>query len=82
MKFNPVHITTSVVDLKKLNNQLFKPLKAGSLGFITILMIIILINLLSFIIGPDVKFRMDTIDFLLAGVGFVLKMMGSLFKSL
>jgi len=58
-----------------------KPLKAGLLGFITILTIIFLFNLISFITGTKEKIGVDSVDFLLAGTGFVLQMTGTLVKS-
>ncbi|HEY4754814.1 MAG TPA: hypothetical protein VIH28_02045 [Ignavibacteriaceae bacterium] len=81
IKSSSVHITTAVPGCEKLNNHLFKPLKAGFLAFTTILLIIFLFNLLSFVIGSNEKFGMDSLDFLLAGIGFVLQMTGSLLKS-
>lgn len=78
---SPVQITTSIPEIKKLNEHLIKPLKAGFLGFATILMIIFFINLLSYIIGTNEKFGMDVLDLLLAGVGFFLQLTGTLLKS-
>ena len=81
IKSNPVHNSISIHDYKKLNNHLVKPLKSGFLGFTTILMIIIILNLLSVIIGSNEKFGIDFLDFQLAGVGFVLQMTGTSLKS-
>jgi hypothetical protein len=81
IKSNPVYNSTIIPDYKKLNNHLVKPLKSGFLGFTTILMIIIILNLLSFVIGSNEKFRIDFLDFQLAGVGFVLQMTGTSLKS-
>jgi len=81
IKSNPVHNSISIHDYKKLNNHLVKPLKSGFLGFTTILMIIIIINLLSFVIGSNEKFGIDFLDFQLAGVGFLLQMTGTSLKS-
>lgn len=78
---SPIHITTSIPDSRKLNDHLIKPLKAGILGFTKILMIILLFNLLSFVIGSNGKFGIDFLDFLLAGTGFVLQMTGTLLKN-
>ena len=77
---NPVQIATSIPEHRKLNDYFIKPLKAGFLGFTTILMIIFFINLLSFVVGSNEKFGLDIMDLLLAGVGFVLQMLSSLFK--
>ena len=76
-----IQITTSIPEIRKINEHLFKPLKAGFLGFITILMIIFFINLLSYVIGTNEKFGMDVLDLLLAGVGFFLQLTGTLLKS-
>jgi hypothetical protein len=81
VKSNPVHNSISIHDYKKLNNHLVKPLKSGFLGFTTVLMIIIIINVLSFVIGSNEKFGIDFLDFQLAGVGFVLQMTGTSLKS-
>ena len=81
IKSNPVHNSISIHDYKKLNNHLVKPLKSGFLGFTTVLMIIIIINVLSFVIGSNEKFGIDFLDFQLAGVGFVLQMTGTSLKS-
>lgn len=81
IKSNPVYNSTIIPDYKKLNNHLVKPLKSGFLGFAAILMIIIILNLLSFVIGSNEKFGIDFLDFQLAGVGFVLQMTGTSLKS-
>jgi len=81
IKSSPVHNSISIHDYKKLNNHLVKPLKSGFLGFTTVLMIIIIINVLSFVIGSNEKFGIDFLDFQLAGVGFVLQMTGTSLKS-
>lgn len=81
IKSNPVYNSTIIPDYKKLNNHLVKPLKSGFLGFTTILMIIIILNLLSFVIGSNEQFRIDFLDFQLAGVGFLLQMTGTSLKS-
>ena len=78
---NRVQVTTSVSDYRKLNSHLIQSLKAGFVGFATIMMIIFFINLLSFVIGTNEKFGLDFIDLLLAGVGFILQMTGTLLKS-
>ena len=77
----PVSITTSVSGFKKLNDLFVKPLKAGFLGFAIILLIIFLINLLSYITGSNEKFGMDFSDLLLAGLGFLLQMTGAILKN-
>ncbi len=77
----PVQITSTVPAYKKINNYLVKPIKAGFLGFASILMIIFFINLLSYVLGSTEKFGMDYLDLLLAGVGFFLQMTGALLKS-
>jgi len=76
----PIYITNSIQGFRKPNNQIAKPLKAGFLGFIAILLILFFLNLISFITGTNEKFGMDSLDFLLAGTGFVLKMTGTLVK--
>ena len=81
MKFNQLHFTTSVPFRRKLNNHLIRPFKSGFLAFITISMIIFLFNLLYFVIGSTEKFGMDYLDFIIAGIGFVLQMTYSLLKS-
>ena len=78
---NPTQISTSILSSRKLANHLIKPLKAGFLGFATILMILFFINLFSYVIGTNEKFGMDLIDLLLAGVGFFLQLTGTLLKS-
>jgi hypothetical protein len=57
------YFANSIQGFRKLSNPIVKPLKAGFLGFITILMIIIVINLLSFVIGSNEKFRIDSLIF-------------------
>ena len=81
IKSSPVHILTSVLCRRKLNNHLIKPFKSGFLAFTTILMIIFLFNLLYFVKGSNEKFGMDSLDFLIAGIGFVLQMTYSVLKS-
>lgn len=81
IKFNRVFNSTSIPDFKKLNDHLVKPFKSGFLGFTAILMIIIILNLLSFVIGSNDKFGIDFLDFQLAGVGFVLQMTLTIVKS-
>ena len=78
---NPAQVSTTIVGSRKLTNHLIKPLKAGFLGFATILMIIFFINLISFVIGTNQKFGMDLLDLLLAGLGFVLQMTSTVLKS-
>ena len=78
---NSVQITTSIPNFSKLNSILIKPLKAGFLGFATIMMLLFFINLLSFVVGSSEKFGLDLIDLLLAGVGFALQTAGTLLKS-
>ena len=78
---NPTQISTSILGSSKLTNHLIKPLKAGFLGFATILMILFFINLFSYVIGTNEKFGMDVLDLLLAGVGFFLQLTGTLLKS-
>ena len=81
IKSSRVHILTSVLCRRKLNNHLIKPLKAGFGGFTTILMIIFFLNVVTVVIGANKKFGMDSLDFLIAGIGFVLQMTYSLLKS-
>ena len=78
---NTVQITNSVSGYRKLNSHLLKPLKAGFLGFATILMILFFINLLSYVAGSAEKFGMDYLDLLLASVGFALQTTGTFLKS-
>lgn len=78
---NSVQIATSIPNFSKLNTILIKPLKAGFLGFATIMMLLFFINLLSFVVGSNEKFGLDIIDLLLAGVGFVLQTTGTMLKS-
>lgn len=80
-QYNPTPITTSVPRFIRLNTYLIRPLKAGFVGFATILMILFFINLLSYAAGSAEKFGMDYLDLLLAGVGFVLQTTGTLLKS-
>lgn len=77
----PVQITTPITNTKKLNDYIMKPLKAGFLGFATILMILFFLNLLSYVIGMNERFGMDVMDMMLAGVGFFLQLTGTLLKS-
>ena len=65
-----IQITASIPEIRKINEHLFKPLKAG-----------FFINLLSYVIGTNEKFGMDVLDLLLAGVGFFLQLTGTLLKS-
>jgi len=76
----PVPMTTSLHNNAKINDYLLKPLKAGTIGFVTILMLLFFVNLLSVVIGINEKFGMDFLDMLLAGVGFLLQMSGTLLK--
>lgn len=78
---NPVQVSTSILGSRKLTNHLIKPLKAGFLGFATIMMIIFFINIFSYVIGSNEKFGLDILDLLLAGVGFFLQLTGTLLKS-
>lgn len=66
---------------QKVKEYLVKPFKAGILGFTTILIVLFFINLLSFIFGSAEHFRMDLVDMLLGGVGFLLQLSGALLKS-
>jgi hypothetical protein len=54
---------------------------AGFWGFFAILMMIFLIHLFPFVTGAGESFALDMIDFLVAGIGFVLQMTISLFKN-
>ncbi len=81
IKLSRIYITNSIQVFRKSNNQIVKPLKAGFSGFIAILIVLFLINLISFISGTTEKFAMDSLDFLLAGTGFVLQMTGTVVKS-
>lgn len=76
-----VQISASIPEIRKINERLLRPLKAGFLGFTTILMIIFFINLFSYILGTTEKFGMDVLDLLLAAVGFLLQSTGALIKS-
>ena len=78
---NPAQVSTSILGSRKLTNYLIQPLKAGFLGFSTVLLVIFFINLLSFVIGTNEKFGLDVLDLLLAGVGFFLQMTGTLLRS-
>ena len=78
---NPIQITTSIPKFAKVNMYILKPLKAGFIGFATILMILFFINLFSYISGSAEKFGMDHLDLLLAGAGFLLQTAGTLLKS-
>ncbi len=66
---------------QKVKEYLVKPIKAGFLGFATILMVLFFINLLSFIFGTVEHFGMDLLDMMLAAVGFILQLSGTLLKS-
>jgi hypothetical protein len=77
----PISIPGSITNYKKLSDHLFKPLKAGLVGFVTILILILLVNLVSYIIGINEKMGMDILDLLLAGLGFILQTAGALLKS-
>lgn len=66
---------------KKLKDYFIKPLKAGFYGFITILLVLFIINLFSFLFGSTEHFGMDILDILLASVGFILQLTATLFKS-
>jgi uncharacterized membrane protein YkgB len=70
------------VKSKKIEIYIFRPFKAGLIGFATILSLISFINLLSYLTTATETFAMDYIDILLAGVGFLLQMTGTLLKSL
>ena len=76
-----VYISNSVLNFSSLSNKIVNSLKAGFLGFAAVLIILFFINLASFITGTNEKFGMDSLDFLLAGIGFVLQMTYSLLKS-
>jgi len=76
-----VQTSTSILGSRKLADNLIKPLKAGFLGFVTILMVIFFINLLSFIVGTNQKFGLDILDLLLAGLGFFLQSVATLLKN-
>jgi len=77
---SPVQIAASIPEHKKLNDYFVKPLKAGFLGFTTILMLIFFINLLAYVVGSNEKFGLDVLDLLLAVVGFILQTLSNLFK--
>jgi len=81
IKSSPGHNKTSAPCFRIPNTEIVKSLKAGFLAFSAILLIIFFINLISFFIGSNEKFGMDSLDFLLAGTGFVLQMTGTLVKS-
>ena len=76
-----VQKTVSTPYYGKINSHLIKPLKAGLLGFTAILVIIFFMNLISFIIGSNWKIGVDSLDFQLAGVGFVLQVTRSSLKN-
>ena len=78
---SPIQNATSTPNYGKLNNHIIRPLKAGFWGFTTILMIILFLNLISFVIGSNEKFGMDSLDLQLAGVGFVLQVTRSSLKN-
>lgn len=78
---NSVQISASLTETKKINSYVFKPIKAGFLGFATIMMLIFFINLISFVVGSTENFGLDIIDLLLAGVGFILQLSSTLLKS-
>ena len=78
---NPIQITTSIPRFVKVNMYILKPLKAGFIGFATILMILFFINLFSYISGSAEKFGMDYLDLLLAAAGFFLQTSSTLLKS-
>lgn len=77
-----VNVQQSVIFKQKMKDYLIKPIKAGFVGFATILMVLFFINLLSFVFGSTEHFGMDILDMLLAGVGFLLQLTSTLLKSL
>lgn len=79
---HPEQLSRSVSDYRRLNDYLIKPIKAGFMGFLAILMIIVFINLLLYIIGTDEKSILDFLDLSFAGVGFVLKFAENLLRSM
>ena len=80
-KLISAYIIIPIPGFEKLNDYLFNPLVAGILGFTIFFMIITLIHLLSYVTGLNVKFGIDYLDFLLAGLGFLLQMTSALIKS-
>lgn len=78
---NSLPITIAKFKSVKLNNYLIRPLRAGLLGFTTIIMIIFFINLISYITAASDNFGMDYLDLLLAGVGFFLQLTETFLKS-
>ncbi|NWF88163.1 MAG: hypothetical protein HXY50_01740 [Ignavibacteriaceae bacterium] len=78
---NPIPITSSIEGAKKFDTFVFKPLRAGFKGFTITMMLLLVINLLSYAIGSEKTFGMDALDLGLAGLGFILQTLSSLFKN-
>lgn len=64
---------------ENLDQYLFKPLKAGLLGFLMIMFILLLIDSFSFVLGRNK--RLDKIDLIFAGFGFILQVGETLLKN-
>jgi hypothetical protein len=80
-QFISVQQTDSIPYYGKINSHLIKHLKAGLLGFTAILVIIFFMNLISYIIGSSGKIGVDSLDFQLAGVGFILQVASTSLKN-
>ncbi len=78
---NSLRFPASLIKSDKVNNYFVRPLKAGCIGFATILLVVFIINLLSFVTTASETFGMDYLDLLLASVGFFLQTTGTLLKS-
>ena len=67
---------------KKLNNHFVKPTQAGLRGFVTILLLIFFIHLVSYVLGNNKKLGLDFIDLQLAGMGFLLQLSKNVIQNL
>lgn len=55
-----------------VNNFLWKPLKSGSLGFITFFAVLLITKLLSYLIGTRDIFVIEVEDLTVSFIGFIL----------
>lgn len=73
-------ISKKAYNYEKLNLYLFRPLKGGVFGFSTIMIILFVCDIFSSLLGFG-NITLNTIDIVLAGVGFVLKFSEDLLKN-
>lgn len=78
---NSVRLASSLGGIKKIDVFVFKPLKAGFKGFTITIMLLFIINLISYTIGNQEVFKMDILDLFLAGLGFGLQTFSTLLRN-